>query len=86
MVVQKRLLTYSDLTLVRAIEVAQSMEVAERDTQEMKSTKLARSSRCAALCRQSHGTAVACKERSRIVLLWFQGDNLPPLQKERSFG
>ena len=39
--VQKRLLTYSDLTLVKAIEVAQSMEAAERDTQEMKSTELA---------------------------------------------
>ena len=38
--VQKRLLAYSNLTLVKAIEVAQSMEVAERDTQEMKSTKL----------------------------------------------
>ena len=39
--VQKRLLTYWDLTLVKAIEVAQSMEAAERDTQEMKSTELA---------------------------------------------
>jgi len=38
--VQKRLLTYTDLTLAKAVEVAQSMEAAERDTQEMKSTEL----------------------------------------------
>ena len=39
--VQKRLLTYSELTLAKAVEVAQSMEAAERDTQEMKSSELA---------------------------------------------
>ena len=39
--VQKRLFTYSDLTLTKAVEVAQSMEAVERDTQEMKSSELA---------------------------------------------
>ena len=37
---KKRLLTYSDLTLAKAVEVTHSMEVAERDTQEMKSSEL----------------------------------------------
>ena len=39
--VQKRLLTYTDLILAKAVEVAQSMEAAERDTQEMKGSELA---------------------------------------------
>ena len=38
--VQKRLLTYADLTLAKAVEVAQGMEAAERDMQEMKTTEL----------------------------------------------
>ena len=38
--VQKRLLTYTDLTLAKAVEVAQSMDTAERDTQEIRSTEL----------------------------------------------
>ena len=38
--VQNRLLTYADLTLAKAVEVAQGMEAAERDMQEMKTTEL----------------------------------------------
>lgn len=37
--IQKRLLTESDLTFVKAVEIAVSMEIANRDTLELQSNR-----------------------------------------------
>ena len=69
--VQKQLLTYTDLTLAKAVEVAQSMEAAARDTQEIRSTELT-------IQKVSTQQAVLplWQRRSRTAFLWISRDNL----------
>ena len=75
--------TYADLTLAKAVEVAQSMEAAERDTQEMKTTELTvrKVSTQRGAVKRSRATAVV--KRSRTALLWVQRSHLSQLSEER---